>query len=746
MVLGGKGRAMSMSHGALHKDTGITSAAHSFGEPVQSRAHHSPRQERIRLIALAVVICALVSVYPFLAHSSYRGSSDLHAAIEAVGACLALVTGLALITRFYALDNRFHLLIGLAFFVNGAEDLVHGLLDFAASHVMPGEAVASLSHFIPGTYVAGRVLMASCLVAAPFVTSLLGESRRPKRETVWVSLSVLLVCAAATSFAFVLPLPDFIYPSYFVSRPVDLFSAGVFLCALLVFIREYHRTRDALTWWVTLSIGINVAGQSLMSFSKALYDPYFDLAHVYKVLGYAVPLMGFSLYQITVITDRRLALDAARGQAAILTAINTVFRESLRCDTEEDVAKACLAVAEELTASQFGFIGEVNETGRFDTIALTDPGWDACRIGEHEASRMIKDMEVRGIWGNVIKKEHSLIVNAPASHPDSVGVPEGHPPLTSFLGVPLKQGGETVGMIALANRACGYETKDCAAIEALSAAFVEALHRKRAEIELAKHRDHLEELVEDRTAALKTANEDLAARNTELDEFTYIASHDLQEPLRKLTFVAQLLQEDVGQGEPERVNEDLRLISSAAARMRTLIQDLLALSRSGRKDMDWGEVSIGECVDLALDALAVGVAETGAQIVRSDLPVVRGDRGLLTQLYQNLIGNALKFRGEEAPRVVLSCERAGAGWICEVKDNGIGFKPEYAEEIFMPFRRLHSRGKYEGTGIGLAVCRKIVERHGGKIWVESEPGKGAKFRFTIGEKERGKRPENHDAG
>lgn len=171
-----------------------------------------------------------------------------------------------------------------------------------------------------------------------------------------------------------------------------------------------------------------------------------------------------------------------KKKVAVLDAVNRVFREALLCETEEEVAKQCLAVAEELTGSRFGYIGELNAAGLFDTIALSDPGWGACRMSETNKVTLIYNMEIRGIWGRVLQDGKSLIVNEPASHPDSTGVPEGHPPLTAFLGVPLKQVDKTTGMIALANREGGYTDADREAIEALSVAFVEAIRSKRTEL------------------------------------------------------------------------------------------------------------------------------------------------------------------------------------------------------------------------------------------------------------------------
>ena len=251
-------------------------------------------------------------------------------------------------------------------------------------------------------------------------------------------------------------------------------------------------------------------------------------------------------------------------------------------------------------------------------------------------------------------------------------------------------------------------------------ALTDIAERKRAEKALA-----------DRTVQLERLNRELVALNAELADFTHMASHDLQEPLRTLTAFSDVLRKDLGLSLPERAAQDLGFITDAAKRMQTLIRDLLALSRAGRVPKKREKVSLDECADRALEALAVRVKETGAQVTRDRLPEVWGDSTLLTQLYQNLIGNALKFSGDQPPIIQLTFEERDGDQIFGVKDNGIGIDPKYAQQIFQPFRRLHGRAEYEGSGIGLAICRKIVERHGGKIWVESEPGKGAHFRFTI---------------
>ena len=245
--------------------------------------------------------------------------------------------------------------------------------------------------------------------------------------------------------------------------------------------------------------------------------------------------------------------------------------------------------------------------------------------------------------------------------------------------------------------------------------------------ELRRNRDELA----DRTAQLERLNRELVFLNAELDDFAHVASHDLQEPLRTLTAFGDLLPKDLGQSLPERAAQDLGFIADATKRMQTLIRDLLELSRAGRGAKKREKVSLNECVDQALEVLALRVKETEARISHDELPDVWGDSTLLTQLYQNLIGNALKFIGDQSPIIRLTFEEREGEQILGVKDNGIGIDPKYAQEIFKPFRRLYGRAEYEGSGIGLAICRKIVERHGGRIWVDSELGKGAHFRFTI---------------
>ena len=283
---------------------------------------------------------------------------------------------------------------------------------------------------------------------------------------------------------------------------------------------------------------------------------------------------------------------------------------------------------------------------------------------------------------------------------------------------------EALGAEAVKRGAQDYLVKDAADGELIARSLSYAIGRQRLATELESAR--LTQLGQQ-----NRLNRQLADRNRELEEFAYVASHDLQEPLRKLITFGGLLRRDLGDDLPERAGRHLDFITDAAGRMQTLVQDLLALSRAGKSESRRQLVAMDTCIDKALDALQMALEGKGAEIHRDPLPELWCDPTMVTQLYQNLIGNALKFVADSRPSIRLTAEQDGERWVLGVADNGIGIKPEYGEQIFQAFQRLHGRGEYEGSGIGLAVCRKAVEHHGGKIWVESELGRGAHFKFTL---------------
>lgn len=243
------------------------------------------------------------------------------------------------------------------------------------------------------------------------------------------------------------------------------------------------------------------------------------------------------------------------------------------------------------------------------------------------------------------------------------------------------------------------------------------------------------DLLQERQAELTRSLGELERSNRELEQFAYVASHDLQEPLRMVSSYTQLLAQRYHGELDEKAHKFIDYAVDGAVRMQRLINDLLAYSRVSTRGKDFELSDSQGALNEALDNLKAAIDESGAEIHCELLPQVPADQTQLVQLFQNLVGNALKFRGSEAPRIEVAARDLGDDWRFAVRDNGIGVEAQYAEKVFVIFQRLHSRQEYPGTGIGLAICKRIVERHGGRIWFKSEPGRGSTFYFTLPKRE-----------
>ena len=284
----------------------------------------------------------------------------------------------------------------------------------------------------------------------------------------------------------------------------------------------------------------------------------------------------------------------------------------------------------------------------------------------------------------------------------------------SVVLIPLRSGDEIMGLLQMNDRRRNLFTPRVVALwERLAGYLAVALAKARAE------------------EALRESAANLARSNKDLEQFAYVASHDLQEPLRQISGFVRLLHRNYAPLFDQNAKEFFDFIQDGVHRMQSLIDDLLQYSRVGRNKTALSSVDLNEVCDTARSNLQTRISETQANVTVNPLPVVKGNPTLLAQVFQNLLANSLKFRGQAQPEIEVGARQDGNEWLVWVKDNGIGFEAEHADSIFMVFQRLHPRDAYEGTGIGLAICKRAVEQHGGRIWAESKPNDGATFYFTL---------------
>lgn len=426
--------------------------------------------------------------------------------------------------------------------------------------------------------------------------------------------------------------------------------------------------------------------------------------------------------------EERLRLDEAR--LAALVQLSEMADAPIR-----EITDFAMESGVRLTRSTIGYLAFTNE----DETVLTMHSWSKTAMAECaiQEKPVVYPVETTGLWGEAVRQRRPIITNDyQAPNPAKKGYPEGHVRVTRHLNIPVFDGDRIVAVAGVGNKSIDYDETDVIELRLLMDGMWRLIHRRRAEDALRQARDDLERRVEERTR-------ELARSNAELERFASVASHDLQEPLRKVVAFGDRLAAACGQSLDETGRDYLARMQNAARRMQELISDLLAYSRVISRAQPFGPVNLADVAREVVDDLETRIEIAGGQVEVGPLPIIEADPTQMRQLMQNLIANGLKFHrpgvpplvrisGELVDGIVLSAER-GPQRVCRiaVSDNGIGIDPKYADRIFGVFQRLHGQGEYEGTGIGLAICRRIAERHGGYIEVDSAPECGATFTVTI---------------
>lgn len=434
--------------------------------------------------------------------------------------------------------------------------------------------------------------------------------------------------------------------------------------------------------------------------------------------GHPIEVVG----AITDITDHRAAEQRVARQAKLLADINEVLRQSFVTDSHEQLAQLCLSVAQNATSSRLGLIGELASEGVLSVTALSGAVWEACAMDREAAAAQLARLPVSPFWERMITTGRSHIVDNPGNDPGWPGLPPGHPPIETFLGTPLLLAGRSCGVLALANKPGGYSTEDQQGMEALAAAFSEALQRRRAEHRVKLLNQSLEETVAE-----------LAEANRQLESFSYSISHDLRAPLRAIDGFSRLVSDRHAADLPAEARKHLGYVRENAHQMGRLIDDLLAFSRLTRQVPHPTYVDSEAIVREVLALLEPEREGRNVEVCVGPLADCQADPVLLRQVWQNLISNAIKFtRQRDRARIEIgSMEQAGE-IVYFVKDNGVGFDAAYSSKLFGVFQRLHRPDEFEGTGVGLAIVQRIVSGHGGRVWAEAKVDAGAAFYFTLG--------------
>jgi signal transduction histidine kinase/AmiR/NasT family two-component response regulator len=380
----------------------------------------------------------------------------------------------------------------------------------------------------------------------------------------------------------------------------------------------------------------------------------------------------------------------------------------LECHRFEDAARRIFDVAREATGAVSGYVALMSDDGQENELLFLEAGGLPCEVDPD------LPMPIRGLRAEAYAQAAVVYDNDFDQSEWMAFIPPRHVEMRNVMFAPLIIGGRAVGVIGLANKPTDFTAGDVRMAKAFGDMAAIALRRVQAE-----------EAIERYAADLERSNEDL-------EQFAYVISHDLREPVRMIRSFLQLLEDRFGDRLPPKAQEYVAYAVDGAGRMHEMIGALLDLSRVGTRGKDPAPTEVEAVLERTLKSLGRVIEEAGAEVTHAPLPTVLADRAQLAQVFQNLIANGIKFCREGVPpRVHVSAEREGDEWLFSVADNGIGIDLEQAGRLFQIFQRLHTAEEYPGTGIGLALCRRIVERHGGRIWVESEPGRGSTFFFTL---------------
>lgn len=641
-----------------------------------------------RVAAYATLGAFVLTMFVIARLVSWSGSPLLHSLLEVTATLLAGVIGMLALVRYYSHKNGTLLLVGAGFSGTAVLDATHLAMTADGLSWRLATDPESLGHW---SGLASPLFLSLILVWSWWEwrreVRVGRERARLPESRVYLEVGLLALLSAALVALVELPLE--IRPGARIPRPVELIPGVLFGIAFAGYLAKGNWRARPFEVWLVAALMLGFAGQTLfMPFSSGSFDALSTGGHVLKVTSYAFILIGLvsSMYGLYRQVERgtyaiRHANEALRGEIEERKLAEDAARKS------EDRYRTILATIQE------GYY-EVDLAGNFtfanDSLAEL-LGYDL-----PELSRMN--------YRRYTEEPYSRTVFETLSHVYRTG-----DPVESFGWEIIRKDGER----RYAEASAGPMENADGEIIGFRGIVRDVTRRRRAEEKL-NERSH-----------------QLARTNEELRQFASVASHDLQEPLRMVAGYTQLLARRYEGRLDEEADLFIRHAVAGVKRMQNLIRDLSSYSRIQTHGRDFEPVSTLEALGWALANLEFGIEEAEAIVTHGELPVVHGDPAQLGQLFQNLLANSVRFRGENRLQIHVGAQRGADEWIFTVRDNGIGLDPQYGSRIFEIFQRLNPQEEYEGTGIGLAICKRVVERHSGRIWVESMPGHGATFYFTI---------------
>ena len=671
-----------------------------------------------------VISCLLLTALGIaLQPLAWKGTAELHTLMELAATMLALTIGAVAMIRFYSKKQNTYLFVGIGFFGTAFLDGYHAVVtsSFFAQYLPSG--IAAL---IPWSWNASRTFLAVLMVL-----SLWAWRREQRLGTVgqiserFVYSTVGLLTLASFLFFTLVPLPRAYYPEFFFGRPEEFIAGAFFLAALLGYLQKAAWRQDQFENWLVLSLIFGFVCQVVvMSRSFALFDSMFDLAHTLKIISYLCVLTGLFI-------NTYHLFDEAQHSREILAESNGYLQlEAKRHkQTQAELVVAIGSLQEQKDAAEAAEKASNDQAARIK--AIVDNAIDAIITISPRGIVESFNMGAEAIFGygakEVIGENVKMLMPTPYRQKHD-----------GYLRSYIETGNKSV--IGIGREVVG-KRKDGSTFPMDLAVSEVQLKDQRLFTGIVRDITERKESEQQQAAMnLKIAfqaqeiarnNTALENSNEELKQFAYIASHDLQEPLRKVNSFCQLLQDEYSEQLDENAQSYIRYAVDGATRMKNLVTDLLDYSRVETQGKPLQPTCAANACSEAIENLRFTIDENDARITVEPLPTIQADRLQLVRLFQNLLGNAIKYRGERSPEIHVGVLEQDSDWVISIQDNGIGIEAKYFDRIFVMFQRLHARNEYTGTGIGLAICKRIVDRLSGRIWVKSNLGTGSTFFLSV---------------